>query len=182
MRLLAIELFDKAIHDKVIRSSRRQTAKRESLDLDEQFKFNDSSYKDADRHNESFLPSMTHKEKSLRFSAALSKIPDKKMSNISIMDFKDLLSASHKVSRFRLNSNNDGLTTGMSMKHDIHPFNSDYKEQVNESGSKGNTKRDSLSRSSEKERPSHHMNKESIFTPNTPIPVEEKRSYCCRLI
>lgn len=152
------------------------------MDLDEQFKFNDSSYKDAEKHHESFLPSMTHKERSLKFSAALSKIPEKKMSNISIMDFKDLLSASHKGHRFRLNSNNDGLVNGMSLKKDIDPFDSDYKEQDNESGSKIHTQRDSLSRSSDRDRPSYLINKESIFTPNMPITREEKRGYCCTLI
>lgn len=88
IKLVAIECFEKALQEKI--SGERRNTFRESMEHEEPF--NDSSFKDSSRFQDSYHPSQ--KNKTSYFSAAISKIPDKKMSNISILDFKDILANS----------------------------------------------------------------------------------------
>jgi hypothetical protein len=183
LKFLAIELFDKAVHDKIINTSRRNTLNRESLDLEDHFRLNDSSYRDHDKVLDSFNPSMTHKDRSIKFSIALSKIPEKKMSNISIMDFKEILSGTCRVSRFRLKSENDHGMPSLKMNQDINLFADDQKQRSRDSDSHSVTKKSSYTRSSEKEKPDRMSTyRESIFTPNLPVSKDESKGYCCQLI
>jgi hypothetical protein len=183
LKFLAIELFDKAVHDKIINSSRRHTANKESMDLEEHFRFNDSSYRDANHPMDSFNPSMTPKERSVKFSIALSKIPEKKMSNISIMDFKEILSGTCRVSRFRFKSDNDHGMTGMKMDQDSNLFAEELKPRSNDSDSNSVTKKSTVTRTSDKDKPDRVTTyRESIFTPNLPVPQDQNQGYCCQLI
>lgn len=153
------------------------------MDLEDHFRFNDSSYRDPNHPMDSFNPSMTPREKSVKFSIALSKIPEKKMSNISIMDFKEILSGTCRVSRFRLKSENDHGLVGLKMEQDSNLFAEETKPRSNDSGSNSATKKSIVTRSSEKEKLDRVTPyRESIFTPNLPVPQDESQGYCCRLI
>lgn len=183
LKIVAIELFDKAVHDQILSTSRRQTNHRESIDLEEQFRFNDSSYREPNQATYSFNPSMTHREKSIKFSIALSKIPEKKMSNISIMDFKEILSGTYRMSTFRLKSDADHRIGGMKLEPESNLFADDAKQRSDDSGSNSVTKKSSYTAYSDKDKLEKMSTfKESIFTPNQPVPKESSQGYCCQLI
>jgi len=122
IKLVAIECFEKSLQERI--SSDRRNTFRESLDQDEPF--HDSSFKDSSRDQDSYHPSQ--KNKTSYFSAAISKIPDKKMSNISILDFKDILANSGaKTGRpqFREKAGSRFIPPGHMI--DFDRFEEDYK-------------------------------------------------------
>lgn len=169
LRLLAIECFDKAVHHSIVHSSRRQTA-RDSLELDDQFHIPEGSMRhfEPDKTNDSLINTMTQKNRSLQFSAALSKIPDKKMSNLSIMDFKELLAASH----------NQQLEYDSCKHSDLERIleNGGIEDQAFQDST--GRQKDSITKSiNEKDRL-----KDSIFTPNQPIATVADKKSCCSLI
>lgn len=121
IKLVAIECFEKSLQEKI--SSERRNTFRESLEHDEPF--NDSSYKDSSRFQDSYHPSQ--KNKTSYFSAAISKIPDKKMSNISIMDFKDILNSGAKAGKQQFRDKAVSRFGAHGRMTDFDRFDEDYK-------------------------------------------------------
>lgn len=188
-----MDCFEKGLQAKI--GMDRRYSIRESLEHEEPF--NDSSFKETPKSIESFQTS--HKNKSIFFSAALSKIPEKKMSNISILDFKDMLTQSHVAgyNRGSLKSNEKAKSKfGDGMRMTIEGFRPDKSDDGGAKSSEesyfGN-KEDSYEQTSETDvkksaRPSlKRSQKESIFTNvassvNHHERAHRRKTGCCILI
>ena len=144
-------------------SSRRMTAK-DSIELEEQLRLNDDTLNlDPERLNESIIQTMTHKNPSLYLSAALSKIPEKKMSGLSILDFRELL---HSVPK--IHSDGPG-----GMNQILQPQKYNY---VLKPPSPLISKLTPIQSIRDRQ-----QLKMSILTPNQPVPADNKRP-CCLLV
>ena len=174
---VAIACFERSVQDKLQAKAKQSCA--DSVDHDYNFKFADSDIHD---HKDSFAQTPDHRNKSMQFSIALSRIPDQKMSNLSIMDFKDILRKDGGRDTFNgiLSPSFDGPKP-TNRKAGTADIDDGLDQFAADTSLQSSGKRDSIARSqSDPDRQATQRG--SLFAPNQPVPRHESHGYCCRLV